>query len=75
MLQKPRIQNNEDHRPELVTVKKAASILGVQYRQLLLSINLSEIPHYRIQKSRRMVRLDEVLAAMKQSPESGVSND
>lgn len=60
---------------KLYTVKQAASLLGVQYRQVLQSLNNGQIPHYRIHKSRRMVRLDEVLAVMKQQAEGEVRHD
>lgn len=61
--------------PKLYTIRGAANKLGIQYRQLLDGVNQKKIPHYRIQNSRRLLRLDEVLAVTKQGVEGGVSND
>jgi len=50
--------------PRLYTVKEAALLIGVQYRQLLSSVSDGTVPHYQLKKSRRLVDPDEVLAAM-----------
>lgn len=60
---------------KLLSVRAAASALGVQYRQILEAVNTGKIPHYRLQKSRRYVRLDEVLTIMKQQAEGEVRHD
>lgn len=52
--------------PELLTVKKAATIIGVQYRQLLNAVHCGDVPHYKIGKSRQLVNVQEVVAVMKQ---------
>lgn len=60
---------------KLHTIKSASSILGIQYRQLLDAVNNKTIPYYQVHKSRRMLKLEEVLSIMKQDVEGGVAND
>lgn len=53
--------------PELLPIKKAASLIGVQYRQLLNAVNSGDVPHYKIGTSRQLVNLAEVVAIMKKN--------
>ena len=50
---------------KLLTIKKAASIIGVQYRQLLEAVKCGDIPHYKIKSSRMLVSVPEIMAIMK----------
>lgn len=49
----------------LKTVKQAAKVIGVPYRQLLDVVNANLIPSYRIGKSRRFVLVSEILSFMR----------
>lgn len=60
---------------KLHTIKSAAEIIGVQYRQLLESCNDGTIPCYRINKSRRLVNIEEVVSIMRTHAESEVCDD
>ena len=51
--------------PELFTLKQAANKIGIQYRALLEAVNQGAVPHYRLNKSRRLVDPSEVLNVMK----------
>lgn len=55
--------------PELQTIRKAAAIIGVEYRHLLEAVQNGEVPVYRLGKSRRLVRVPEVLEIMKNKSE------
>lgn len=46
--------------PDLQTIKKAASCLGLSYRELLKAANDGRLPIYRIGSSYRRVSLTEV---------------
>lgn len=59
----------------LTTIAKAAKELGIPYRQLLQGVNEGIIPHYRIQKSRRLIKLSDVLAIMEQPSVNGGSHE
>lgn len=62
----------EDTPPSnLYTLKQAASIIGVEYRQLLTAVNEGKVAHYQLGRSRRLVSIPEVIAAMKSQ---GVAN-
>lgn len=50
---------------KLITVKQAAAVLGVEYRQLLVGVASGAVPSYSIAKSRKMVKPSEVLASMR----------
>lgn len=50
----------------LMTIKKASAALGIEYRQLIRGVEAGQIPFYRVGTSRRLVRLSEVLASMRQ---------
>lgn len=50
-----------------VTIPKAAKVLGVNYRQLLVAVDNGDVPYYRAAKGRRMVLLSEVLHCLLQS--------
>ncbi len=54
--------------PMFVTIKEASKIIGLQYRQLLVAANQGEIPTYRLRKSRRLVRVEEVISMMHSKP-------
>jgi hypothetical protein len=54
-----------ENKPELLTIKKTALVIGVQYRQLLEAVNLGTVPHYQIEKSRKLLNPAEVIAIMK----------
>ena len=56
---------NRADMPELLPIKKAASIIGVQYRQLLQCVHDGVVPHYKIGNSRQLVSVPEVIAIMK----------
>ena len=60
---------------KLHTIKSAAEIIGVQYRQLLDAVNDKTIPCYRINKSRRLVDIEEVVSIMRAQAESEVCDD
>lgn len=48
----------------LLTIKQAAKVLGIEYRQLLRGVEAGQIPFYQIGKSRRMVRVSEILSSI-----------
>ncbi len=50
---------------QLLTLKSAAEILGIQYRQLLNDVNSKKIPHYQIGKGRRLVDPSEIRTLIK----------
>lgn len=56
---------NHISRDKLLTIKKAATEIGVQYRQLLDAVNNGTVPHYKLGKSRMLVSVPEVIAIMK----------
>lgn len=51
--------------PLLLSVKAAATHIGVQYRQLLAAVNAGEIPTYRLRRSRELVDVQEIMALMR----------
>ena len=53
--------------PNLLTIRRAAEAIGVQYRQLLKATNEGVVPFYQIGKSYRLVDTDEVCTIMKNS--------
>ena len=55
-------QSTENER--LVTIRQAANTVGVHYRQLLQAVNEKLVPHYQLRRSRKLVKVSEVLAAM-----------
>ena len=59
---------------KLMTIKRAAAALNIEYRQLLRGVESDEIPFYRIGSSRRMVRLTEVLSSMRVSTQTRKEN-
>ena len=54
------------NKTRLLTIKEAALLIGVQYRQLLASVSDGTIPHYRLNKSRRLVDVNEVIETMRE---------
>ena len=64
-----------ENKKKLHTIKSAAEIIGVQYRQLLESCNDGTVPCYRIKKSRRLVDIEEVVSIMRTQAESEVCDD
>lgn len=54
--------------PYLITIKKAAAMLGLEYRALLRAVDSGAVPYYRVDKSRRLVNFSEVLACIKVKP-------
>lgn len=59
------IEENTGQSSQLQTIKKAACLIGVQYRQLLDAVNTNLVPHYKIGSSRKLVNVSEVIAIMK----------
>jgi excisionase family DNA binding protein len=57
------IRSSGDFEPFL-TIKGAATALGVRYWLLLGAVNNGDIPCYRLGNSRRRVRLSEIEAVM-----------
>lgn len=50
----------------LLTIKEAALAVGVHYRQLLASVSDGSIPYYQLNRSRRLVDVDEVMTTMRE---------
>ena len=57
--------NEENINSQLLTIKKAAQEIGIQYRQLLDAVNEGTVPHYRLRKSRKLVSIPEIIEIMK----------
>ncbi len=58
---KPKAIENE----RLVSIKKAAYLIGIDYKQLLRAANAGELPLYKLGNSYRFVLVSEVLACMR----------
>lgn len=56
---------NTTPEPIFLTIKAAAYKLGLSYRNLLEAVNAGVIPHYKLQNSRMLVSVTEVVAIMK----------
>lgn len=54
-----------EKQPRLLSIREAALHLGVEYRQLLISVSNGSVPHYRLHKSIRLVDPNEVVDIMK----------
>ena len=52
-------------RPVFLKIKAAALVVGLPYRVLLEAVNEGVVPHHRLGSSRRLVRIDDILAVMK----------
>lgn len=50
--------------PAFVPIKRAAELVGVHYRVLLEKVSDGTIPHYRLGRSRKLVRISQVIDAM-----------
>mgnify|MGYP003579950388 CR=1 FL=1 len=54
-----------EHTPALLPIKRAAEVIGLEYRQLLSAANEGLIPTYRLRTSRYLVNVAEVISVMK----------
>ena len=54
-----------DNNPKLYTLKEASKLTRIPYRQILSACNAGEIPYYKIRQSRKMILINEVMAAIK----------
>ncbi len=61
------LSSQETQYPELLTIKKTAEIIGIQYRPLLEAVNVGIVPHYQLGNSRRLVSPTEIITLMKSS--------
>lgn len=50
----------------MMTIKKAALALGVEYRQLLTEVNSGRVAHYRAARGHRLVLPSQVIASLLQ---------
>ena len=51
---------------KLRPMKKAAAMLGLPYFKVQRAVKLGLVPSYRLYNKRKLVRVSEILAAMKQ---------
>lgn len=51
--------------PLLLPIKATALKIGLPYRILLEAVNSGEVPHHRLGRSRRLLKIAEVLECMK----------
>lgn len=59
--------------PEFVSIKRAAALVGVHYRILLEQVADGAIPHYKLGRSRKLLRISEVVSSMQVN--GGQSNE
>lgn len=57
--------DNPKDTEKLLTVKQAAKVLNLPYRQLLQAVETKQVPSYQVLKSRKMVFTSEILASIR----------
>lgn len=65
---------HEDQSPLFFPIKAAALKVGVSYRILLEAVNDGSIPCHRLGKSRRLLKIEEILKAIKTLPAKKENN-
>lgn len=56
---------HQQSKPIFLKIKAAALAVGIPYRTLLDAVNTGVVRHYCLGTSQKLVRIDDILAAMK----------
>lgn len=66
---------HQESKPTFLKIKAAAIATGLSYRVLLDAVNDGTVPHHRLGRSRRLVRINEILDAMERISTTEVRHD